>query len=102
MTRHLNCLAVMGLMGLLGAGVLGAAEPMAPPLTPQQRARLQERDGYQEESVRLGLAGKLKEAIDSAEKMVAIEREVFGDVHEEVASSLKFLAEMRAYLGEFD
>src|SRR5262249_33240833 len=39
-------------------------------------------------------SGKLSEAVTAAEKMLAIERAVLGDVHSDTAWSLAFLAEL--------
>jgi hypothetical protein len=68
--------------------------PQAPSLTAAQQERLKERDQLWASSQELRAAGKLAEAIASAEKMLAIGREVFGDFHPEVAGSLAFVAEM--------
>src|SRR5437879_722655 len=63
-------------------------EPMPKPLTAEQRERLKERDRLKVEAQKLAQAGKGTEADAAFEKMLAIEREVFGDVHAEVAVSL--------------
>jgi CHAT domain-containing protein/tetratricopeptide (TPR) repeat protein len=65
---------------------------MPRPLTPQQRERLKERDRLFSEAEKLNQAGKLLEALAVFEKKLAIEREVFGDVHAVVADSLAMLA----------
>jgi hypothetical protein len=59
---------------LLGLGLAGADEPKGPPLTPQQQERLKERDRYAAETAKLHKEGKLAEAIEACEKMLAIER----------------------------
>src|SRR5205085_1879511 len=41
------------------------------------------------------------EAIAAAEKMLAIEREVFGNLHEDVAGSLGYIALMQGEKGDF-
>src|SRR5262245_30491306 len=63
--------------------------PKPPPLTAAQKERLKERDRYGAETQKLRQAGKLPEAIAAALKMLAIEREVLGNVHEDVAGSLE-------------
>src|SRR5262245_16177626 len=60
-------------------------QPMAKPLTAKQKARLKERDRLAAEARNLGQTGKLPEMVAAWEKKLAIEREVFGDVHAEVA-----------------
>jgi len=72
-----------------------------PPLTPEQQQRLKERDRYDQESADLEKANKLPQAIAAAEKMLAIEREVFGDVHPEVVGSLQLLARVNEALEDF-
>lgn len=66
--------------------------PASPRLTSDQQARLKERDRYAAEAQKLRQAGKLTEATAAAEKVVTVEREVFGGVHEELADSLTRLA----------
>jgi CHAT domain-containing protein len=70
-----------------------ASQPQA--LTAEQKkALLQERDRYLAEVNKLGRQGKLAEAIAAAEKMLAVERRLFGDVHEEIAGSLALLGQL--------
>jgi tetratricopeptide (TPR) repeat protein len=71
-------------------------------LTAQQQEKLKERDRYGEEADKHRSEGKLKEAIAAAKKMLAVEREVYGDVHEEVAGSLEMLADMHEQLEAWD
>src|SRR5262245_63632264 len=78
------------------------AEPAkAKPLTARQKARLEERDRLAAEAQRLGQQGKLAELVTSWEKKIAIEREVLGKVHAEVAGSLEVLARVQEARGEF-
>lgn len=80
----------------------GIQAPAAPPdLTPQQQERLQRRDEYADQTAQLRAEQKWAEAIDAAKKMLAIEREVLGDDHDDVAGSLEQLVEMYAELGQF-
>jgi hypothetical protein len=63
--------------------------------------KLKERDSLFAEVKKLQAAGKLMEAIAAAEKMLVIEREVFGPVHSEVADSLSILAKMHEEQEDF-
>src|SRR5258708_4710387 len=73
-----------------------ADEPkMRPPLTAAQQARLKERDRYAAEAEKLWMAGKQAEAVAAWERKIAIEREVLGKTHEEVAKSLEQLASLQ-------
>ncbi|HTU19456.1 MAG TPA: tetratricopeptide repeat protein [Gemmataceae bacterium] len=73
-----------------------------PPLTAEQKERLKERDRCQEEVVKAERAGKLAEAVAAAEKMLAIERQVLGDNHEDTAGSLTWLTRLYGETGSFD
>lgn len=88
-------------LALLSSRAAAADPPRIPPLTSEQQQRLKERDRDGEDSKKLRAQGKLAEAIVACEKMLAIEREVFGNVHEEVAGSLEQLAEMHEQREEF-
>jgi hypothetical protein len=80
----------------------GASGPAAaPPLTAAQQQRLKERDRYAAETAKLRGEGKLAEAVAAAEKMLAIEREVLGELHEDVVGSLVQLAELHAGREDF-
>jgi hypothetical protein len=69
------------------------ADPAKPaPLTAAQQERLKERDRLVAEVGKLRAAGKLAEAIAACANKLAIEREVYGNVHDEVAGSLEELA----------
>ena len=64
-------------------------------LSEAERARrIAERDRYEQEANRLGEAGNLGEAIHLLGKELAIEREVLGELHEDVVDSLNFLARL--------
>jgi CHAT domain-containing protein/Tfp pilus assembly protein PilF len=84
----------------LGVGLLcvataaGIDVPRPRPLTASQQARLKERNRYHAEARKLRAAGKLAEAVAAAEKMLDIEREVFGERHADVIESLELLAEL--------
>jgi tetratricopeptide (TPR) repeat protein len=95
-----RCLALIVM--LLCLPVLAQEQPKRPPaLTKEQQAKLKERAQLLKEAEKLGSEGKLSEAIDAAEKMLAIEREVFGNFHETVAGSLEFLAEVHEHREDF-
>jgi tetratricopeptide (TPR) repeat protein len=96
--RYSLWLLVCGAASFLPLSV-EAADP--PPLTAEQREKLKERDRFGAQTTALRKEGKLVEAIAAAEKMLALERQVFGDVHEEVAGSLEQLAEMHEEREEF-
>jgi CHAT domain-containing protein/tetratricopeptide (TPR) repeat protein len=88
--------------GLVLALVCGRATAEEPkPLTEEQKAQLQERDRLGTEALKLGSAGKLDEMVALWQKKLAIERAVFGDVHEEVAASLTELARMHQFREDF-
>lgn len=76
------------------AGFTAADPKAAPPLSAQQQRRLQERDRYAKEAADLRKQERWVEASAAARQMLAIEREVFGDCHEDVAASLEQLAKM--------
>jgi serine/threonine-protein kinase len=71
-----------------------AREPMPQNLSPQQQKRLQERDALLQEMIRFGEQGKLEEAVHAGEKMLALERTIFGEAHVEIASSQEALAQL--------
>jgi hypothetical protein len=91
------------LAGVLVAGVANAqpSEPKSAPLTPEQQAKVKERDRFQKEAQQLWAEGKHTEAVAAAEKMLAVEREVFGNFHPDVAGSLQLLGGMREVLEEY-
>jgi CHAT domain-containing protein/Tfp pilus assembly protein PilF len=84
---------------------LWADEPKPPssakPLSAAQLARLKERDRLAAEVQTLHQGGKLAEAQAATAKKLAIEREVLGNVHQDVADSLGLLAELHIELDEF-
>jgi len=57
-------------------------------------ARIQQRDASWQEALRLRDAGETSAAIGKAEQVLAIERDLFGDVHGEVVGTLELLAEL--------
>src|SRR5262245_12395620 len=88
------------LMLLLTVSTLALADEPKP-LTEEQKAKLKERDRLAAEAERLGGAGKLDEMVALWEKKLAIERAVFGELHEEVATSLAELGWMHETREDF-
>ena len=88
---------------LLGSWAPAAAQQAdAPPaLTPQQQARLKERDRDSKESNRLQRAGKLPEAVAAAQAMLAIDVEVRGHDSLNVATALNRVADLQEQLDDF-
>jgi len=80
----------------------GEAPVLKSPLTPEQQERLKERDGYGRQANQDEDQGKVHEAIAAAEKMLGIERELFGDVHAAPAATLRRLARLHMACDEFD
>lgn len=66
----------------------------------ERKALLEERDRLGKSALALSARGNVAEAVGVAEKMLAIELRVFGPVHDEVASSWRWL--VSAYLQEGD
>jgi CHAT domain-containing protein len=94
----------LALVVVLASCAVGAAEPPSAgpkPLTPQQRERLKERDRYEAEARQLGQANKLGEMVAAWEKKLAIEREILGAGHPQVALSLEELARLQAFREDF-
>jgi CHAT domain-containing protein/tetratricopeptide (TPR) repeat protein len=75
--------------------------PPPPQLTPSQQQKLKERDRYADEISKLLAEGRLTGAIAACQKKLAIERNVFSSVHQEVAGSLEQLAEMHEEQEDF-
>jgi CHAT domain-containing protein/Tfp pilus assembly protein PilF len=94
---------VLCLAGWLLTGPTGAEppEPKPAPLTKEQQEKLKERDQLAREAVRLRMQGRLTEALAAAAKTLTLERQVFGDVHPEVAGSLQLLAELHEAREDF-
>src|SRR5262249_21895851 len=84
------------LLALVGAATLAGqtATTPPPPLTAEQQARLKDRDRYAAEAKKRWEAGQHAEAVAAWEKKLALEREVLGPRHPEVADSLKQLAHL--------
>jgi CHAT domain-containing protein/Tfp pilus assembly protein PilF len=89
-SRPLCRLLYAAVVLLLWSAASGFAQPA--PRTAAQRERLKDRDRLAAEVSTLRAAGKLAEAVAACAKKLAIEREVLGDAHDEVAESLDQLA----------
>jgi CHAT domain-containing protein len=71
------------------------------PLTAAQQARLKEGDRLAAEARKLEQSGQLAEAVTAWQKKLAIEREVYGGAHEQVARSLAELARLHESREDF-
>ena len=60
----------------------------------EKARRLAERDRYNEEATKLAEAGNLEETMTAFGMKLAIEREVLGELHEDVVGSLEYLARL--------
>jgi len=69
---------------------------------PARDPRLIERDRHEADTRRFEREAKLDEAVEAAEAMLAIEREVHGQAHIEIANSCYWLARLHVQLGDFD
>ncbi|WP_013630026.1 CHAT domain-containing protein [Rubinisphaera brasiliensis] len=90
--------AWLGLLLTLMAGPVYAEEATtdartpAEAWTPARVAKLAERDRLWAQAQQLLADGKTKEAIAAGEQVLAIERELFGDAHEELTGTLEWLS----------
>jgi len=72
-------------------------------MTATQRSdRLRERNQYAWEAVRLRDAGKTAEARAAAEKVLRVERQIFGDAPEDLAEALESHARFHATVDDFE
>jgi hypothetical protein len=93
---------LLALLLVMGTDRAVAGDPPAPPrLSSEQQQRLKERDRHAEEMQQLRAQGKVVEAQAAAAQMLAIEREVLGPVHEDVAASLDQIANLSLEQEEF-
>ena len=92
------CLLTAALLAVVPS-VSWQAEPK--PLTAEQKDKLKERDRWEAEVKKLQAAGKLDAAVAAAENMLAIERDVFGSVHNEVVNSLMILGTLHERREDF-
>lgn len=74
---------------LAGLIAVGQPTPSHPPkLTAEQQEKLKTRDRFVNDANKFESAGRLAEARAAVEKVLAVEREVLGDTHPDVAVSL--------------
>lgn len=100
MIRSCRTVVVMYLVLLGLPNIALLVEPATPPPAAENE-KLKERDRLEQEGQQLRKAGKTAEAIAAMEKALAIERAVFGKFHEDVAQTLRTLAELHAERGVF-
>src|SRR5437588_603034 len=75
--------------------------PAAKALTAAQQARLKDGERHAADVEKHRAAGKLAEAIAACAKKLAIERQVYGNVHDQVADTLGQLAELHEDTEDF-
>jgi CHAT domain-containing protein/tetratricopeptide (TPR) repeat protein len=78
-----------------------ADPPQAPALSAAQKERLKDRDKFEQQARALRAEGKTAEAIQAAEAMLAIEREVLGEASEDEIGSHMLLAELHQDRGDW-
>src|SRR4051812_10679488 len=84
--------------------VCGSSRPHAcgsPPSDPAD-ARLAGRNALAWEVLRLRDAGRLEDAARAADRLMAVEREIFGESHEDYAGALEFVAGVDSARGDFE
>ncbi len=86
-----SLLMVAWLAGILAEDVPKPVLDKPKPLTQEQQEKLKERDRLTAEVQKFRKEEKLAEAIAACEKRLAIEQEVFGDLHDDVIASLNQL-----------
>ena len=102
-------LSATGVVLIILAGSVSAQSTDSPPppaadqRSPEElEAKLQERDRLMRRVRQLRAEGQLDEAVTVAEQILAIEREVYGAVHEEVAGTLQLLAGLHEQAGQWE
>ena len=100
--RRLACSLLFSgmLCGLTSA--LAEDSPPLPELTASQQERLKESRALWMQGSDLLEAGKIAEAIAVEEKVLAIEREIFGNEHDRVTGVLALLAELHEVQDDFE
>jgi CHAT domain-containing protein/tetratricopeptide (TPR) repeat protein len=102
--RTVRGLFPLVLAGLFLAAATVQAQPPAPAsaeLTPAQREKLKERDRLVAQRREAQRAGKLDEAIAAERQVLALEKEIFGAAHEEVAGTWNVLADLYEAKGSY-
>jgi CHAT domain-containing protein/tetratricopeptide (TPR) repeat protein len=92
-----------GLGGLLLLGFAFAAQAAAPPaeLTKEQKQKLAQSDRLEKSLPVLVQKGHRDKAVETAERIVALEKEVLGETDGRVIASLQRLARGREWLGQY-
>jgi CHAT domain-containing protein len=90
-------LVVLGLAARAGAQ---ATEPKSPPPSAEQAEKLKERDALVPQIEKAQAENRLDDAVRLIEKMMALEKVIFGPVHLEVAGSLDWLGSVHAARGD--
>lgn len=73
----------------------------AAPTEPPSRTRIDERDRYAAQAIEFRDQGRWREAIGAATKMLAIERELFDRLHDDIFESLDILVDLHGDADEF-
>src|SRR5262245_35505276 len=107
MDRHSGQSAARGwlacaLLALALAPAAGQQPPTEPPLSAEPQALLKERDALFQEGGRLWEAGHHAEALAALDRVIALERRVWGEGHDKVIGSLEMLARLHEERGDFD
>jgi hypothetical protein len=84
--------------------VSGSLPPHAYGSSPSEHAdaRLAERNALAWEVLRLRDAARLEDAARTADRLMALEREIFGELHEDYAGALEFVAGVDSARGNFE
>jgi tetratricopeptide (TPR) repeat protein/CHAT domain-containing protein len=95
-------LLIIGLSVIPAVEGVGRGEPgKGPPEAAAQAKKVQERASLRAEVSKLRAQGKLDEAVADAQKLVALDHELFGTTHTQLAASLQLLAELHGQRGNF-
>jgi CHAT domain-containing protein/tetratricopeptide (TPR) repeat protein len=79
-----------------GSPAWGGDPPVRADEVQPDTERLEPRNALAWEALRLRGAGRLAEAMDAADRMIEVERKLFGDEHEDLAGALEFAAGFHA------
>jgi tetratricopeptide (TPR) repeat protein len=83
-----------GLIVVLVSGFAAVAQDSAASKDQAREARLAEVGRLAQQAETLQQAGRLAEAVGILEAVLAIEREVFGQIHDDVADTLSWIASL--------
>jgi hypothetical protein len=93
-TLSATCAALVALEA--GTSFAAAPDPAS------KDVRLEKRNALAWEAQRFRASGKLSDAIAAAEQMLAVEREIYGESHEDLAGALEFAAGVYKSAGSFE